>query len=149
MVLSIFHLRVYCMVVVATHRYILVIVTVRKTTTSYCCFVRERYQTITYTGTIHSTTAAAVEAGSFHDNFPRIHNRNSGRFKSNMPGNDGETSLNVPVPGIPIIPPNHPSPKIRFILRKNPISTARTTVKILNPSNYVCFDRADHAWAGK
>mmetsp|Transcript_58380 Transcript_58380/g.142775 ORF Transcript_58380/g.142775 Transcript_58380/m.142775 type:complete len:213 (+) Transcript_58380:204-842(+) len=72
-----------------------------------------------------------------------IYNRNSGRFKSNVPGNDGETSSNVPVPGIPIIPPNHPSPNIRFILRKNPIRTARMTVKMLNPSNSFMIIHSD------
>jgi len=41
-----------------------------------------------------------------------IHKRYSGLFKSIVPGMDGETSWNAPVPGIPMVEPNQPGPSI-------------------------------------
>ena len=41
-----------------------------------------------------------------------IYKRNSGLFRSIIPGIEGETSSNEPVPGIPTVEPNQPGPSI-------------------------------------
>jgi Ankyrin repeats (3 copies) len=64
----------------------------------------------------------------------KYHNRYSGRFKSNTPGSDDDTSSNEPVPGIPMTFPNHPTPNIVFIPPKKTINTASMTVNIFIPS---------------
>ena len=67
--------------------------------------------------------------------------RKSGLLKSIVPGSESDICCRFPVPGNPIICPNQPGPRTKFMPRKNRMVPARTYVNPLTPKSCILLHR--------
>ena len=67
----------------------------------------------------------------------QFYNRNSSLLRSTLSGSDSLISVKVPVPSSPICCPNHPGPRIKFILKKNAMRAARIYVNTFIPRSFI------------